>query len=235
MSDSSLAVTRDVLHRVAVHVVARARVAATGRFSLRVTSGGLGTPEFDDRRVRIADGWLLVESDAPGAASASGRAIHGASLRVLAEFAGVDLDAPLDVGHDTPLLGDIDEALCVPFGDARDLGRWYSLAGRALDGAVGEIAIAGGRSTLPRLWPEHFDVAIEAEARPDRRVNLGASPGDAFCADPYWYVGPWTAERPGDSAFWNAPFGAVLPAVSLDPDESDAGLRFLLDGLERLR
>ncbi len=205
MHGLEVAGTRVALHRVAAHVVARSRAAATGRFSLRVTPGGLGTPEYDHRTVRIADGWLVVESDAPDAASASARAIDGASLRELADFAGVDLTRTLDVGGDTPPLGDVDAPLHAPPGDARDLGRWFSLAGRALDGAVGQIARAGGRTTLPRVWPEHFDVAIETDARPGRRVNLGASPGDGFLAEPYWYVGPWTADRPGDAAFWNAP------------------------------
>lgn len=235
MSDSSYTATRDALHCVAVHVVARARATATGRFSLRVTSGGFGTPEFDHRTVRIVGGWLHVESDAAGAASATACAIDGASLRELAEFAGVDLAAPLDVGHDTPPVGDVDALLQVSLEDARDLGRWYSISGRVLDQVVAAIASAGGSVTLPRLWPEHFDVAIEAEARPDRRVNLGASPGDSYHARPYWYVGPWTDDRPGDPQFWNAPFGAVLPVTSFDFDESNRGMRFLLQGFERLR
>jgi hypothetical protein len=65
------------------------------------------------------------------------------------------------------------------------------------------------------VWPEHFDVALDLAAAPDRRVNLGGSPGDGFHADPYLYVGPWTADRPGDVAFWNAPFGAVLGYAEL--------------------
>src|SRR5215210_1234362 len=64
MSDPSPAVR--ALHQVAVHVVARARQQATGRFSLRVTSGGFGTPELrpDSWRVRVSNGTLLVEADA---------------------------------------------------------------------------------------------------------------------------------------------------------------------------
>ena len=48
------------------------------------------------------------------------------------------------------------------------------------------------------------------EATADDRVNLGASPGDGFHAEPYLYVGPWGPHRPGAPGFWNAPFGAVL-------------------------
>ena len=60
---------RHALHQVAVHVIARARQQATGRFSLRITPGGFGTPEFgpDSKRVRVAGGSLVVEVDAAGA------------------------------------------------------------------------------------------------------------------------------------------------------------------------
>ena len=119
--------TRLSLQRVAVHVVARARVAATGRFSLRITPGGFGTPEFgpDGRRVRVAGGDLVIESDRPGAASARRRAIAGNTLRTLAAFADVDLSQPLDVGHDTPEPGDLDEPILVDAPDVAALATWY--------------------------------------------------------------------------------------------------------------
>src|SRR6478609_1443775 len=105
--------TVHALQRLAVHVVARARQQATGRFSLRVTPGGFGTPEFgaDSRRVRVAHGTLIVEADALGAPWSVAHAIHGSSLRALAASAGVDLDEALDVGHDTPEMGDPDAPL----------------------------------------------------------------------------------------------------------------------------
>jgi hypothetical protein len=51
--------------------VARARQQATGRFSLRITRGGFGTPEFgaESRRVRVAHGTLIVETDGPACRS----------------------------------------------------------------------------------------------------------------------------------------------------------------------
>jgi hypothetical protein len=238
MIDTTLSTSHDALHRVAVHVVARARLQASGRFSLRVTSRGLGTPEFgpDQRRVRISGGLVVVESDAPGAAVARARSIDGASLRQIAEFAGVDLGLPLDVGHDTPPLGDIDAPIEVDGRVAAELEGWYSLVGGVLDRVVAELTAKGLEASLPRLWPEHFDIAIETEARPGRRVNLGGSPGDGFCAEPYLYVGPWTPDRPGDRQFWNAPFGAFVPASALHGDDIASGaVEFLLDGVARLR
>ena len=54
---TNLAPTRAALHRVAVHVLARTRTEASGRFSLRVTTGGIGTPDLPDGRPST----LLVE------------------------------------------------------------------------------------------------------------------------------------------------------------------------------
>lgn len=34
------------------------------------------------------------------------------------------------------------------------------------------------------------------------------APGDSYHPEPYLYVAPWEAERPGDVAYWNAPFGS---------------------------
>lgn len=35
--------------------------------------------------------------------------------------------------------------------------------------------------------------------------------GDDAEPQPYAYVGPWSADRPGDPDYWNASFGSVLP------------------------
>jgi hypothetical protein len=62
---------------------------------------------------------------------------------------------------------------------------------------------ADGDSSLVRIWPEHFDIAIEigSESR-GKRVAVGVSPGDEDHPEPYLYVAPWTAEVSGE--FWNA-------------------------------
>jgi hypothetical protein len=57
--------------------------------------------------------------------------------------------------------------------------------------------------TLVQLWPEHFDIAIElGDEAGGKRANFGASPGDDQHDEPYFYVGPWTAEISGE--LWNA-------------------------------
>jgi hypothetical protein len=234
MTDPSPALR--TLHLVGVHIVARARQQAMGRFSLRITPGGFGTPEFgaDSRRVRVAHGTLIVESDAPGSPASTGHAIHAASLRELGEVAGVDLGVALDVGHDTPDMGDPEAPLELDALSASDVEQWFGIVAAALDRVVAEAPSSG--ASVARLWPEHFDVAIDVAATPDVRVNLGGSPGDSFSGEPYLYVGPWTPDRPGDGDFWNAPFGAARTRSQLDAgDVVGSAAAFLLDGFRRLR
>ena len=233
----SFASTRASLQRVAVHIVARARDQATGRFGLRSTVGGFGTPEFgeDSLRVRVSGALLIKESGAKGGTSMAAMSIDGASLADLSHHAGVDLDAALDVGHDTPELGDTSEVLVVDGTAASALAGWYAAVSEALDRVAAELP-ADSSPTLVQLWPEHFDVALDAAATPERRANLGGSPGDGFHDEPYAYVGPWTDDRPGDQSFWNAPFGAVLGygAVAAASDPVAALTAFFLDGMRRL-
>lgn len=235
LPDSYVA-TRDTLQRVAVHIVARARSQGTGRFGLRVTVGGFGTPEFGDDvvRVRVSGGLLVRETAGPGGATSTAAVIDGATLAGLAEVAQVDLWSDLDVGHDTPPLGDADEVLRVDDDSAQALADWYAAVAVALDRAADRLGDEA-TPTAVQLWPEHFDVALDAAAA-ERRANLGGSPGDSFASAPYAYVGPWTDDRPGDPEFWNAPFGAVLgyDAVAAAGDPVGALTAFFVDGMQRL-
>jgi hypothetical protein len=229
--------TRGALHRVGVHVIARAREQTTGRFSLRVTPGGFGTPEFgsDARRVRVSRGLLIVESDAEGRASTVAHPIAGASLRDLAAVAAVDIDRQLDVGRDTPDPGDVDAPIDIDLRSVDEIVDWFELVSAALDRLSGSIGTASGAPTLTRLWPEHFDVAVDLAAGPGVRANIGGSPGDAFSPEPYLYIGPWNDDRPGDPAFWNAPFGAARRRSALHGDDLvEAAADFMLEGLHRL-
>jgi hypothetical protein len=225
------------LHRVATHVVARARRQATGRFSLRVTPNGFGTPEFGDvpTRVRVSVTTLLVESDSSESARTVQREIAGASLAQLAGLAGVDLDTPFDVGTDTPALGDVDEPIALDSARAAAIADWFGFAAAVLDRVVANLGVDATPS-MQRLWPEHFDVGLDAAAAPGVRLNLGGSPGDAFSAEPYLYVGPWTDDRPGPAGYWNAPFGAAVRSNELGGrDRIGAGVAFVLDGFDRFR
>lgn len=228
--------TRDSLRRVAVHIVARSVIQAGGRIDLRVSPGGFATPEFGDGvRVRLTGAELVREvADAAYESSFVAARVDGSSLADLAAVARVDLAADLYVGHDTPPLGDVDEVLAVDPAAAVVLADWYRVNAVALD----RVAVELGTDATPtaiRLWPEHFDVALDLEAAPGERVNLGGSAGDGFHDGPYSYVGPWTDGRPGGADVWNAPFGAVLGYEDLVGDDDPVGTiaDFMLDRVAR--
>ncbi len=92
------------------------------------------------------------------------------------------------------------------------LGELYALGALVL-GRLVEEAGPDDAATIPRLWPEHFDIAIELGAKAaGRRADYGLSPGDEAHAEPYLYVGPWTAEvsgRSGTRAASTAPSSAT--------------------------
>lgn len=208
--------TRLALQQVAVHVLARRRYAATGRFGLRPSPGGIATPAFGDgpEAVRTCADFLVVERGADAV---------GVSLSTLgdaAAAAGVELDAEFSVGDDTPALIDPDRPLDLD-PDALDaLAAWFALGSVAIDEVVATTP-AMAAATTRQIWPEHFDLGGAVTLRrPDGtevKANLGASPGDGYEPHPYLYVGPWTEDRPGDPSFWNAPFGASLRLADLDP------------------
>jgi len=221
--------TRDALHRIATHVLARARFDATGRFGLRATPGGFGTPMFGEDVLRVAGGALVREHG--GAASAM--PLDGATLADLAAFAGVDLTTPFDAGEATPAVGDPHAPLRVDPDEVARLGEWFDFGWRVIDA----VAAAGPDAKAVQLWPEHFDAGTSVAISEGERCNLGASPGDAFSDDPYLYVGPWSDQRPGDASYWNAPFGAAVSRddVFAAPDRFETGVAFLRRGLDLLR
>ena len=137
-----------------------------------------------------------------------------AAARPVADLlpAGAPADEPLAVGREAALA----------------LGALYGL-GAAVLGRLVEAAAPADAATIPRLWPEHFDVAIELGAEADGlRANYGVSPGDADHAEPYLYVGPWSAEVSGE--LWRATgfSGAELSYAELlaAPDREAAALSF---------
>lgn len=227
-----LVATRVVMHRIAAHVLGRRRHEVSGRFGLRATPGGFGTPAFGDplEVLRVARGVLVRERGGESAYTE----INGSTLRELASFAGTDIDKEFNCGNDSPPAGDVDEKLLVNADAIAVLGGWLQFGWQAIDSIVSALPAESAPTTI-QLWPEHFDAGTNVAVAPEVRVNLGASPGDAFSASPYIYVGPWSADRPGDPRYWNAPFGAVLRREDLKGDPLDAALRFLHRGLELMR
>jgi hypothetical protein len=183
---AALPTTVRALHVLAERVVSPARELATGNeIALRWTPGGFGTPRFgQDQQVRVEGAELVVVGGGVERRGPIG------SYRDAVALTGL----PAAGGWDEPL--DVDDAA------SRWLGDFYGLAYGAL-----EALRAGGRGgddpTPVRLWPEHFDIAIEmGDEAAGVRANYGASPGDDDHDGPYVYVGPWTARPQGPA--WNA-------------------------------
>jgi hypothetical protein len=127
--------------------------------------------------------------------------------------------------------------LDVDAASSRALGELYAFGALVL----GELVDAAGpdeEATIPRLWPEHFDIAIELGSKErGLRANYGLSPGDGDHAEPYLYVGPWTAEVSGD--LWNGQGfrGAELIYSELvgEEDQAATALDFLTARREALK
>lgn len=215
----TLATTRTSLHRLAASVVAPARHAVNGRFGLRWTLGGFGTPFFgDDRQIRV-EGATLVDQHAGEV-----RSTPVTTLAAAARFLGVAIDPDTAAEHDTPTVGDPDEPLDIDPSAGDWLGEWFGMAFAALEAFRADGAtIAPSR---PQLWPGHFDAAIEA-GDDDRRASYGASPGDVVVPEPYLYVSIWWPDRARidrDLPLWNAPgfVGRVLRLSDFGDDDAVA-------------
>jgi hypothetical protein len=184
------AATVSALHRVAEELVAPAR-KPDNEISLRATPGGFGTPEFEFEgavhQVRVESDELVHRVDGEERrGTLSSLAAGGSAIADLLP-AGTQLDSgPLQVD----------------LAASRALGAWFGLGAEVL-GQLVDRAVPEDEATSPRLWPEHFDIAIELgpEGR-GLRANYGLSPGDSDHPDPYAYVGPWSAEVSGE--LWNA-------------------------------
>jgi hypothetical protein len=191
---SSFVATREALHLVADRIVAAAR-KPDNEIALTVTPGGFGTPpfEFDGRTIKVTvDGAELVVAE--GGAE---RRTAISSLAEAAAFVGEGLYPSGSPDDRTPLA--VDPAAA---GALADL---YAFAAAALERfASGLPAEAGATEVI--LWPEHFDVALEAAAR----ATYGVSPGDDDHPEPYAYVSVWSGDAEGQ--LWNA---AAFPGAEL--------------------
>lgn len=233
---------RVTLQRLAAHVLGQARFRHDGLFDLVALPGGLGTPPVGPQRerVRLVGGSMFVErvtGDDISSLTATTEVvtIAGSSIAELCGAIGFAPDPDFWVGADTPALGDPDEPIILDSLGAQVLGEWYLLGQRAIDEAI--ASVPGADASVGRLWPEHFDYGVDLAAKPGVRTNLGAAAGDGFSEEPYLYVGPWDAARPGSADYWNAPFGAVVGYSELDSSDNPLGraIEFFLHGVANLR
>jgi len=209
----TFAETRAALHRVAEQVVAPAR-KPDNEIALMQTPGGFGTPpfEFEGRalQVRVDGAEIVVSEDG---------AERRAALTTIAEAAAFVGEGLFFGGmpHDSEPLGVDPDSAAV-------LGEYYEFAAGALAALVATVSPADEPSPIT-LWPEHFDIAIEAGAESlGRRANYGGSPGDPDHDEPYLYVGPWEPQTKG--GIWNATGfdGAQLDYAELVTADEPAAL-----------
>ena len=233
--------TRQTLQHLATHVLSQARQRHDGLFDLVPSPGGFATPPVGPsrERVRLAGDSLVIErvvgSDVRELeATTSSHPIVGASVTELCAAVGFEPDPAFWVGDDTPALGDPHAPIDFEPSTASALGEWYLLGQQAIDRVI--ATVADPAASVGRLWPEHFDYGTDLDAGTGVRCNLGAAGGDSFHERPYLYVGPWSDDRPGDAAYWNAPFGAVMSVdtIARDPDGIGRATAFLATGLEYL-
>lgn len=234
---ATLTQTRLALHRLAAYVVAPVRHSANGKFGLRWTAGGFGTPFFNDdtsmdRQIRIAGTDLFDQR---------GDEVHVTPITTLAAAAeALSSEIRTDAGAepDSPELGDVNEPLAVDPAAAEFLGNWYGMAHAALE------VVRADQSSVDvsrvQLWPGHFDPAIEVGDE-DHRGSYGASPGDSGIDEPYLYVSVWWPDRldlDTDDPAWNAPTftGSILKLSDFpaDRDPVEVAAEFWIQTRDRL-
>lgn len=221
--------SRNDFHRVAFGVISNARKDANGKFGLRFTHGGFGTPFFgNDRQVRVVGDQLVVQDGD----TASSETIT--TLARAAELAGTVANAD-QAEHDTIELGDLDRDLQIDPTVGAFLGDWFGFVTSVLE------ELRTGADTVDdvgrvQLWPGHFDPAVEiGSADAGQRATYGGSPGDADHDEPYLYVGPW-GDVDSSDPFWNA---VGYTGASLDyrdllaaEDPRETALAFFRKGYE---
>jgi hypothetical protein len=199
--------TMAALHRVAEQIVAPAR-KPDNEIALQAAPGGFGTPVFPYDGAEHQ-----IRVDGAELVHSAGGEERRAPLTSLEAARGAVAELVPEALADEPLGVDAEAA--------ERLADWYAFGEAILRELGGE----------PILWPEHFDIAIELG-----EVNYGFSPGDADHAEPYAYVGPWTAPPAGP--LWNATGfpGAELSYAELlaAPDQRAAALEFFTTRKEAL-
>jgi hypothetical protein len=220
------ATTRDALHRLAVYVISPAQRLANGEIILTATPGGFGTAMMPDGQIRVEGTDLVAER------SGATRRTPITTLNEMAAFVGIEPDVAQQDEFDVPPAGDLDGMLAVGAEAAANLADWYRFTTDLLDGLRAAAAPADD-ATPVRLWPEHFDVAIDLGAQ-DRghRGTFGGSPGDRTIGTPYLYVSPWAGRI--DPFFGEPGFkGAALGYDRIAAGTADAA-GFLRDARDRI-
>jgi hypothetical protein len=214
------------LHRLAVYVVSPAQRLVNGEIILQSTHGGFSTFEYAGHVTRVVDDRLVVD----------GAAHPITTLREAADALGIDPDLGQEEQFDVPPHGNVDEPLAIDLAAAAVLADWFEFATQALEHLRSD---AGPEDdvTIVRIWPEHFDAAIDmGDNAAGRRATYGGSPGDRHHSEPYLYASAWAGRI--DDFFDDPTFkGASLMYTELlaAPDPDDAATRFFAEARNRVR
>ena len=200
------------------------------RLELLVASGGkvLDTFQFDGKTDAAAGAWIDSKMHALGLKPADAVALP---------YSLPDHPAG-GKPHELAMLGR----------ELGDLSRWFAGPADVLEEFRGKLI---GLHPEPLLcWPHHFDIATlipleESRGDSARTIGVGASPGDEFYAQPYFYVSP--SRRFDGSALPELPepgrwhtggfFGAVATGEELLAlkDRGSALLAFITGAFEICR
>jgi len=213
------------LHRLAVYAVSPAQRLVNGEIILESSHGGFSTFEYDGHVARVVDDRLVLD----------GAAYPITTLRAAAEALGIEPDVGQQEQFDVPPHGDLDEPLQIDLTAAAVLAGWFEFATHALE-HLRAHAEPGDDATIVRIWPEHFDAAIDmGDADAGRRATYGGSPGDRHHAEPYLYASPWAGRI--DPFFDDPTFkGASLTYAELlaAADPQHAASEFLEEARRRI-
>lgn len=213
------------LHRLAVYAVSPAQRLVNGEIILESSHGGFSTFEYDGHVARVVDDRLVLD----------GAAHPITTLRAAAEALGIEPDVGQQEQFDVPPHGDLDEPLQIDLTAAAVLAGWFEFTTHALE-HLRAHAEPGDDATIVRIWPEHFDAAIDmGDADAGRRATYGGSPGDRHHAEPYLYASPWAGRI--DPFFDDPTFkGASLTYAELlaAADPQHAASEFLEEARRRI-
>ncbi len=123
------------------------------------------------------------------------------------------------------------------------LAHWFDAADEILEETTSKLIGIGAGPSEVRCWPHHFDIVAllsleTGDAETAAAIGIGMSAGDAYYAQPYFYVSPWPGpavdalSRLPVPGRWHAQdfIAAVAPAEAvLATSEPPARLREFID------
>ncbi len=223
--------SRRALHLITFYAFSYARQLVEDEVWCVPTPGGLGTPSFEERVLRV-EGLDLVEEI--GGVETNRERIS--TLRAALAFAGVEFDRARGERNDVEIPHDLDEVFNIDPRAVSALAAFYAIGAEVLEDVL--AGAVDGEETAVRLWNEHFDLAIEvgSEER-HRRASVGFSPGDEHIPVPYVYVVAWWKDETAHLLSPTAPFGGVALTygeLRSSTDPAAAARAFITGALARL-